>query len=104
MATPNKAKTDKPVSTKPKKEIVVDNSPEGKAARFKKIAGRRTQKIVLTLSNLGNCANRNVYGYTQEQIDYIFAAIEKQVKTTREKFAEKIESAKPAFDIDKAGK
>lgn len=70
-------------------KTVIDNSPEAKAARFKKIAARRTQKICTTLSNLGNCANKNVYSYTEEQLEIIFTAISKALASCKEKFAEK---------------
>jgi len=82
-----------------KPKIVVDNSPAAKEKRFKVIAGRRTKKIIVTLANLGNCSNRNVYSYTQEQIDYIFANIQKQIKLTQDKFVEKIQSGKPDFEL-----
>lgn len=80
-------------SEKPKKATsklpVQDNTPEGKVSRFKKIAARRTQKIIVTLKNLGNCSNTSVYGYTPEQTKAIFIAIQEAVDNCKEKFAEK---------------
>lgn len=106
MATPKTTdkKADKPAktSTVKKEKEAVDLSPAGKSARFTKIAGRRTKEIIRVLSNLGNCSNRNVYGYTPTQIDYIFEAIDKQVKDTKAKFAEKIAPKKTDFDLEKA--
>jgi hypothetical protein len=89
-----------PKTDKVKNAAPIDNSPAAKTERFKKIAGRRTKKIIVTISNLGNCSNRNVYGYTPEQVDYIFSSIEKQLKLTKDKFAEKVAAAvKPDFEL-----
>jgi hypothetical protein len=91
------------LAPKPKKEAVkIDNSLEAKAKRFKTIAGRRTKKIIVTLQNLGNTSNRNVYGYDEAQVNYIFENIEKQLKLTKEKFASKAAEKKLEFDLDAA--
>ncbi len=63
---------------------VADN--ETARDRFKRLAAYRTNTILERLRVLGNCANRQVYEYTKEDIDKIFAAIEKAVKETRTKF------------------
>lgn len=54
--------------------------------RFEKIAEQRTNKIIKTLDLLGNCANKNNYEYTDEQVNRIFDAIEKELKVTKNKF------------------
>lgn len=54
--------------------------------RFKRLAACRTNTILERLRVLGNCANRQVYEYTKEDIDKIFSAIEKAVKETKAKF------------------
>ena len=87
MATKEKAGAAK--TKAPKKPV--DNSPAAKAARFKTIAGRRTSKILKTLGHLGNCANTNVYGYEEAQVNTIFTAIEKQLAIVRNKFQAKKE-------------
>ena len=35
---------------------------------------------------LGNCSNSNVYDYTQQDVDKIFAAIENEVREAKKKF------------------
>jgi len=57
-----------------------------KQERFKRIAEQRTNKIIKTLGLLGNCANRNNYDYTDEQVQTIFNAIERELKNTKRKF------------------
>lgn len=59
---------------------------ETKAARFKRIATRRTQRILDALRVLGNCANRSVYDYTDDDVRKIFSALEKQLADTKAKF------------------
>lgn len=54
--------------------------------RFKRLAAYRTNAILERLRVLGNCANRQVYKYTKEDVDKIFSAIEKATKETKAKF------------------
>lgn len=54
--------------------------------RFKRLATARTNAVLEKLRILGNCANRNVYSYTEKDIEKIFAAIERQLKQVRTKF------------------
>ena len=56
------------------------------AERFKRLAALRTNLILERLRILGNCANRQVYEYTEEDIEKIFSAIERQVKEVKTKF------------------
>ena len=57
-----------------------------KRERFKKIAEQRTNKILKTLKLLANCANKSNYDYTDEEVKKIFLAIEKEIKSTKNKF------------------
>lgn len=54
--------------------------------RFKRLATLRTNTVLERLRVLGNCANRQVYEYTKEDIDKIFSAIEKAMRETKAKF------------------
>jgi len=56
------------------------NNNETSEQRFKRLASHRTNQILEKLRILGNCANRNVYTYTKEDVEQIFTAIEKRVK------------------------
>jgi len=42
--------------------------------------------VLKKLKILGNCANRQVYKYTEKEIDKIFSTIERQIKEVRAKF------------------
>lgn len=54
--------------------------------KFKRIASARTQKIIDMIELLGNCSNRYVYDYSQEEVDKIFNAIETELKLAKDKF------------------
>lgn len=59
---------------------------ETKEEKFKRIASMRTNRVVESLRVLGNCSNRNAYGYSKEDVDKIFNAIQKQLRETKSKF------------------
>ena len=54
--------------------------------RFKRLATARTNSILQRLKVLGNCSNRHIYEYTEDDIDKIFSEIERKVKETKAKF------------------
>ena len=59
---------------------------ENRRERFKRIASRRTEKILEDLRILGNCANRSAYDYSDEEIAKIFYTIENQLRGIKAKF------------------
>lgn len=54
--------------------------------RFKRLATQRTNSVLQRLKVLGNCSNRSVYEYDEEDIAKIFSEIERRVKETKAKF------------------
>jgi len=62
------------------------NNNETPEQRFKRIATLRTNAILDKLRILGNLSNRQMYSYSEEDIDKIFSAINKQIKEVRAKF------------------
>lgn len=54
--------------------------------RFKRLATLRTNEVLKRLKILGNCANRQVYEYSEEEIEAIFSAIERKVREVKTKF------------------
>lgn len=54
--------------------------------RFKRLATSRTNEILKRLKILGNCANRQVYEYSEKDIEAIFSVIERKVKEVKTKF------------------
>jgi len=55
--------------------------------RFKRIAPKRVERLLREIRLIGNLANRNHYGYTEDQIAKIFEAIEREVKIAQGKFS-----------------
>lgn len=58
-----------------------------KSDRFKRIAEKRTNRILEQLRLLGNCSNKNNYSYTDNDIKKIFSVIEEELKNTKYKFS-----------------
>jgi len=54
--------------------------------RFKRLATARTNIVLKRLKVLGNCSNRSIYEYTEDDIDKIFSEIERKVKEMKGKF------------------
>ena len=57
-----------------------------KRERFKRLATLRTKNVLRALKVLGNCANSNAYEYSDKEIEMIFSAIEKQLRSVKSKF------------------
>ena len=65
-----------------------------KMERFKRVAESRTNRIIDQIRLLGNCANRSNYEYSEEDIKKIFAAIEAELKETKQKYHTRTNSKK----------
>jgi hypothetical protein len=61
---------------------------ENKSDRFKRLATKRTVNVLRALRVLGNCANRAVYEYTDDDVRKVFNAIDKQLVDIKAKFKE----------------
>lgn len=55
-------------------------------ARFKRVAEARTNAVLDKLRILGNCSNKQIYSYTEDDINKIFAVINETVRETKSKF------------------
>ena len=62
------------------------NNNETPEERFKRIATVRTNAVLDRLRILGNLSNRQMYSYSEEDVNKIFSAINKQIKEVRAKF------------------
>lgn len=73
-----------------------------KRERFEKVASNRVQRILDTLALLQNCANRNNYDYSQEDVDQMFSEINKVLKDTKSAFVNEMNKAtKQGFKFNK---
>jgi len=62
---------------------------ETKHERFVRIAERRTQQVLEKLRILGNCSNRGIYEFSEEEVEKIFRAVLRQVEITRAQFEDR---------------
>ena len=62
------------------------NNNETAEERFKRVAEARTNAVLDKLRILGNLSNRQMYSYSEEDINKIFSAINKQLREVRVKF------------------
>jgi hypothetical protein len=60
-----------------------------KRDRFLEVASARTNKVLYDIHLLGNCANKNNYEYSDEEVRQMFQAIENEVKETKSLFLPK---------------
>ena len=59
---------------------------ESKRERFKRLGEYRTNEVLSRLRVLGNCSNKILYEYTEEDIKKIFSAIEEELQRVKAKF------------------
>jgi hypothetical protein len=62
------------------------NNNETPEERFKRLATSRTNAVLDKLRIIGNLSNRQLYSYSEEDIERIFSAINKEVRVIRNKF------------------
>ena len=62
------------------------NKKIDKKERFKKIAPKRVESILKSISLLSNCSNKYNYEYTKEDVDKIFKAINDELNLCKSKF------------------
>jgi len=62
------------------------NNNETPEERFKRVAEARTNAVIHKLRVLGNLSNKQIYSYSEEDINKIFSAINKQLREVRAKF------------------
>lgn len=65
------------------KQLIKNEHPRD---RFKRLATLRTNVVLKRLKVLGNCSNRHIYEYDENDIDKIFSEIERKVKEVKAKF------------------
>jgi hypothetical protein len=57
-----------------------------KTEAFRRIAERRTERVLRSLRLLGQCSNRRSYEYNDEQINKIFREIRSAVRHAEQSF------------------
>jgi len=65
------------------RKVSINETPE---ERFKRVAEARTNAVLDKLRILGNLSNRQMYSYSEQDINKIFSAINKQLREVRVRF------------------
>lgn len=65
-----------------------------KTQRFHKIAEARTNRVIKDIRLLSNCANRNNYSYTPEEVAQMLRAVDEAVRDLKIAFSGKDQAAK----------
>lgn len=59
---------------------------QNKRQRFLEVGETRTNSVLEKIRILGNCSNRSLYEYQEEEINKIFRTIQKALDETKSKF------------------
>jgi hypothetical protein len=59
---------------------------KNKINNFKRLANNRVNKALVMLKLIGNLSNRSHYAYSDTDIKTIISALEKEIKSIKEKF------------------
>ncbi len=59
---------------------------ENRDDRFKRIAAKRTNDIIVKIRLLGNCSNRSSYNYDELQVNRIFSTLDRELKAAKARF------------------
>ena len=66
---------------------------------FKRIAEKRTNRIIEQISKLYNLSNPSFYEYTDLEIKSIFDSIQKELNRQKELFSNKKKGTKKKFEL-----
>jgi len=72
---------------------------DNKKDNFKRIAEKRTNKIIESISKLQNLTNTSFYEYTEEQMEAIFKAIQKELDNQKKIFEDDKKKEKKRFEL-----
>ena len=64
----------------------MEHLKENKDEKFRRLAEQRVNAILDKLRLLGQLSNKGNYGYTEDQVEAAFKAIQQELKTTKAKF------------------
>lgn len=70
-----------------------------KRQRFLDMAEARTNAVLQKIKVLGNCANRGLYDYREEEVNKIFKTVQKALDETKAKFTSQRRKRKERFKL-----
>lgn len=76
-----------------------ENVKKDKKENFIRIASKRTEKVLQRIEQLQNCANKNNYEYSEEQLEKIFSEIDEVLEKCKEAFRSKTKDKRKTFEL-----
>lgn len=61
---------------------------ENKKQKFERLANARVNKVLKQLDLIANLSNKNVYDYSENEVNQIIGVLEKKVKELKTKFSQ----------------
>lgn len=70
-----------------------------KSDRFKRVASKRVDKVLVTLRSLTKCANLNNYQYSQEDVEKMLKAIKNEIKVLEIEYKKNLNKNSEKFNF-----
>jgi hypothetical protein len=67
--------------------------------RFRRVAERRVIRTIREIRLIGNLSNRSNYLYNREDVEKIFRALERELKSARVRFEQETDSRSIEFSL-----
>lgn len=67
--------------------------------KFKRLAEKRVNNAIKNIRLVGNLSNRSNYSYTDQDVDKIFRALEKELKHAKSRFKDDSEQDEKPFRL-----
>lgn len=71
-----------------------------KAERFRRVAERRVNSILNGMRLLGQCSNRRLYEYTDEEVSLMFREIDRELRAAKQSFTSQDKKKEFRFQSD----
>jgi hypothetical protein len=78
--------------------------PEGKRARFERLAEKRVNEAIKKLRLVGNLSNRHNYDYTEGHVKQMVLVLDQELRRVRARFREEGAGRRLSFSFDKRNK
>lgn len=69
--------------------------------RFIRLAESRVNKLIKTIRLLGNLSNKSNYSFTDNDVEKIFGAIEKELRQAKARYKTSAKACNTIFKIDR---
>lgn len=70
-----------------KNALIYTMEQSARRIRFEKVAGKRVNRILMTLTNLSKCASKNNYEYSDSDIRKMFKVLKEKLSDVEKDFS-----------------